>query len=70
MLSSHIFSITVGAVLGVLAGLAAGIWSGPQEIAQNRRLEQVFAPKMPQEQAQQYLRQWHRAVSRSLKWEE
>ena len=36
----------------------------------NRSLEQVFAPKMPAEQAQQYLHQWHRAVARSLKWEE
>ena len=35
-----------------------------------RSLEQVFAPKMPAEQAQQYLRQWHRAVDRALKWEE
>ena len=53
-----------------LAGLAAGVWSTPDEIAKNRRLEQVFAPKMPADQAQAYLHQWHRAVSRSLKWEE
>ena len=61
---------TTAAGAAYLAGLAMGLWNSPEEIAQNRRLEQVFAPKMPQEQAQQYLRQWHRAVSRSLRWEE
>ena len=61
---------TTAAGAAYLAGLAAGVWRSPDEIAQNRRLEQVFAPKMPADQAQTYLRQWHRAVSRSLKWEE
>jgi glycerol kinase len=61
---------TTAAGAAFLAGLAVGLWEDPQEIAKNRSLEQVFAPKMPAEQAQQYLRQWHRAVNRALKWEE
>ena len=61
---------TTAAGAAYLAGLAVGLWGSPEEIAKNRCLEQVFAPKMPAEQAQQYLRQWHRAVARSLKWEE
>ena len=61
---------TTAAGAAYLAGLAVGLWNSPEEIIQYRRLEQVFAPKMPADQAQQYLHQWHRAVSRSLKWEE
>ena len=61
---------TTAAGAAYLAGLAVGLWGSPEEIAKNRSLEQVFAPKMPAEQAQQYLRQWHRAVARALKWEE
>ena len=61
---------TTAAGAAYLAGLAVGLWDSQEEIAKNRSLEQVFAPKMPAEQAQQYLRQWHRAVARSLKWEE
>ena len=61
---------TTAAGAAYLAGLAVGLWGSPEEIAKNRSLEQVFAPKMPAEQAQQYLRQWHRAVARSLKWED
>ena len=61
---------TTAAGAAYLAGLAVGLWGSPEEIAKNRSLEQVFAPKMPAEQAQQYLHQWHRAVARSLKWEE
>ena len=61
---------TTAAGAAYLAGLAVGLWGSPEKIAKNRSLEQVFAPKMPAEQAQQYLRQWHRAVARALKWEE
>ena len=61
---------TTAAGAAYLAGLAVGLWDSQEEIAKNRSLEQVFAPKMPAEQAQQYLRQWHRAVARALKWEE
>ena len=59
---------TTAAGAAYLAGLAVGLWEDPAAIAKNRTLEQVFAPKMPAEQAQGYLEQWHRAVARALKW--
>ena len=59
---------TTAAGAAYLAGLAVGLWDDPAAIAKNRILEQVFAPKMPAEQAQGYLEQWHRAVARALKW--
>ena len=61
---------TTAAGAAYLAGLAVGLWDSPEEILGSRRLESVFAPRMPLEQAQEYRRQWHRAVSRALKWEE
>ena len=61
---------TTAAGAAYLAGLAVGLWEDPAEIAKNRTLEQVFAPQMPAEQAQDYLAQWHKAVARSLKWAE
>ena len=61
---------TTAAGAAYLAGLAVGLWDSPVEILGSRRLESVFAPRMPLEQAQEYRRQWHRAVSRALKWEE
>ena len=60
---------TTAAGAAYLAGLAVGLWDSPEEILGSRRLESVFAPRMPLEQAQEYRRQWHRAVSRALKWE-
>ena len=60
---------TTAAGAAYLAGLAVGLWDSPVEILGSRRLESVFAPRMPLEQAQEYRRQWHRAVSRALKWE-
>ncbi|MBQ4577960.1 MAG: glycerol kinase GlpK [Clostridia bacterium] len=61
---------TTAAGAAYLAGLAVGLWDSPEAIVKNRRLEQVFAPQMPAEQAQEYLSRWHKAVARSLKWEE
>ena len=60
---------TTAAGAAYLAGLAVGLWDSPVEILGSRRLESVFAPRMPLEQAQEYRHQWHRAVSRALKWE-
>ena len=60
---------TTAAGAAYLAGLAVGLWDSPEEILGSRRLESVFAPRMPLEQAQEYRRQWHRAVSRARKWE-
>jgi glycerol kinase len=52
-----------------LAGLAAGVWSGPEEIARIRKSDRVFTPRMDEETAAGYYKQWLRAVERSEKWE-
>ena len=61
---------TTAAGAAYLAGLATGLWESTDEILQNRQLESVFAPKMPLDRAQDYLKCWHRAVARALRWEE
>ena len=52
-----------------LAGLAAGVWSGMDEIAELRRSERVFTPQMDADTAAGYFKQWQRALKRSLRWE-
>ena len=53
-----------------LAGLAAGVWSGMDEIAELRRSERVFTPQMDAGTAAGYFKQWQRALKRSLRWGE
>lgn len=52
-----------------LAGLAAGVWSSPVEIGNIRKSNRIFEPMMDEKKAEQYYRQWLRAVERSEKWE-
>ena len=47
-----------------LAGLAAGVWSGMDEIAELRRSERVFTPQMDADTAAGYFKQWQRALKR------
>ena len=61
---------TTAAGAAYLAGLAVGLWDSTEEILCNRRLETVFAPKMPADKAEALLSRWHRAVDRTLKWED
>ena len=60
---------TTAAGAAYLAGLAVGFWKDTDEILQNRRLDRVFAPEADAEQVQGLMDQWHRAVERSLRWE-
>ncbi len=53
-----------------LAGLRAGLWKTPEEIKAGRKGETIYVPDMKPEQRTQLLRHWHRAVERSLRWEE
>ena len=53
-----------------LAGLAAGVWSGTDEIRRLWSCDVTFAPEMQAEKRQALLRGWHRAVGRSLDWAE
>ncbi len=56
----------LGAAL--LAGLAVGIWSGPEELRRGWEMEQRFEPSMPEDKRQFLLSRWHRAVDRSRDW--
>ncbi|MFH0881613.1 MAG: glycerol kinase GlpK [bacterium] len=53
-----------------LAGLAVGVWKDTDDVAERRRVERVFEPAMPVDQAESLMALWHRAVERSLRWEE
>ncbi len=64
--------ITETTALGAafLAGLATGVWESEEEVARLWRLERRFEPGMGEEQRQELLHNWHRAVERARAWEE
>ena len=51
-----------------LAGLAAGVWTGLEELEGLRRSQHVFLPQRPEGDCEAQYRQWRRAVDRSLRW--
>lgn len=53
-----------------LAGLATGVWKSREEIRTLRRCDVMFEPHMEEARRKELLRGWHKAVERSLDWEE
>ena len=53
-----------------LAGLAVGVFDSLDDICRNIAVERTFAPALDESARIHRLAQWHRAVERSLKWEE
>ena len=53
-----------------LAGLAVGIWKDTKVISRLWSCDVNFEPDMSEEKRQKLLRGWHKAVGRSLDWEE
>ena len=53
-----------------LAGLAVGVWKDREELQSLWHCDVTFAPQMEQEKKEKLLRGWHKAVGRSLDWEE
>jgi glycerol kinase len=51
-----------------LAGLAAGVYSGPEELEALRLSERVFTPEMEEEQRKTLYRSWQKAVALSRAW--
>ena len=51
-----------------LAGLAAGVWSDPEELESLREPERVFTPAMPEERRSALYGRWQRAVELSRAW--
>lgn len=53
-----------------LAGLAVGFWKDTAEIKKLWSKDETFISKMGSSTRENYLRNWKKAVERSLKWEE
>lgn len=53
-----------------LAGLATGVWKDLDEIRSMRTLSKQYQPDMEEGCRKNLLRGWHKAVGRSLDWEE
>ena len=51
-----------------LAGLAAGVWSGPDELEGLRRSQHLFLPQRPEADCAADYAQWLRAVERARGW--
>lgn len=51
-----------------LAGLAVGFWESEEQLASQWKLDRRFEPRMPQDQRDELLHHWHRAVRRAEKW--
>ena len=49
-----------------LAGLTAGIYQSPQELAQHWRVERRFEPQMSRDQAQALMAHWEKAVRQTV----
>ncbi len=64
-------AVTETTALGAacLAGLAAGVYRGREELAARWRAERRFEPRMGRDEAQARRAQWTRAVERAKGWE-
>nr|MBR6778366.1 glycerol kinase GlpK [Clostridia bacterium] len=51
-----------------LAGLTVGLWSSQEELAKNQKIERRYLPQMPQEEREEKIKKWRKAVERSLGW--
>ena len=58
--------------LGVarLAGLTVGVWQDENALTAAQEIDKKYQPQMPVQERERRLCKWHRAVERSLAWEE
>jgi glycerol kinase len=63
-------AVTETTVLGAAfgAGIAAGVWSGPDEVSLHWTEAVRYRPSMKEDVRAEYLRGWAKAVDRSLDW--
>jgi glycerol kinase len=63
-------AVTETTALGAayLAGLATGVWSGPDELASHWRLDRCFEPSAPTEAVAERRARWSAAVERAKDW--
>lgn len=64
----NIESTAMGAAF--LAGLAVGFWQNQQVLEKIQQPDKQFMPDMEEKKRTQLSKGWHRAVKRSLNWEE
>ncbi|KAL0263798.1 UNVERIFIED_CONTAM: hypothetical protein PYX00_011097 [Menopon gallinae] len=53
-----------------LAGLATKFWESADEIASLWQVDKIFEPQMKQDERENLIYTWHKAVQRAQKWEE
>ncbi len=53
-----------------LAGLAVGFWKDKNEILQVAETDKIFNPRMDINERENLIKGWHKAIGRSLDWEE
>jgi glycerol kinase len=53
-----------------LAGLAVGVWSGPEEIAARWTVDRTFEPAMSADERGTRVAHWRRAVERAKDWDQ
>ena len=51
-----------------LAGLAVGYWSDKEEVIKNWAIDQIFAPKISEEEREKKLKGWKKAVKYAYGW--
>ena len=52
-----------------LAGLTVGVWDNKEQMRALRKAEASYIGEMSEEERQEKMQKWHRAVERSLGWE-
>jgi glycerol kinase len=52
-----------------LAGIAAGVWTSPEEIARQWQVARRFEPNMPRDEAARRMGEWKRALERAKGWQ-
>ncbi len=53
-----------------LAGLTVGLWESAERLAAAQKIERRYLPKTTAAEREEKIKKWHRAVTRSLGWEE
>lgn len=51
-----------------LAGLTTGFWKDRDELVRQQKIGRVFEPEMPEEERNEKIRGWHRAVDTAIYW--
>ena len=51
-----------------LAGLAVGYWSDKEEVLKNWAIDQIFEPKISEEERKKKLKGWKKAVKYAYGW--